>query len=96
MSIFDRLEALTDAWRRRVVPLPIFVQSLDQLVSDASDLISAEDARRARRTWGQIEIINALTLDAGSALDDADRADIDDLLVELSRILRTGEERLGS
>jgi hypothetical protein len=92
MNFGERLDLLIAAWGDRRVSLPTLVRSLDQVVSEASDVLSPDGGRLARRTWGQIEIINALTLDSGADLAGPDRTDVDNLLRELRYALSAGGE----
>jgi hypothetical protein len=86
MNLSERLETLSDAWRDGVIPLPRLALALDQIVGEIGAL-DLDAGVRARRSWGQIEIINALLLDGGSDITDAERAEIGDLLSEVRQIV---------
>jgi len=67
-----------ERYRREVLAFPRFVSELEQAVSEAEGARSSVGPK-LRRIWGQLEIINALSLDAGLAVPSAD-VEIDGLI----------------
>jgi hypothetical protein len=82
-------EHAVSRYRSGATTFPYFVQELEQAVS------VTEDAEM-RRVWGQLEIINALTLDEEVEVDQPDE-EIDELIhqfLEATRLWETRREGL--
>lgn len=68
------------------------------LVADLDEAVAVADAaenpqsRELRRTWGQLEILNAIALDEGRALTMDEVADASSLVDEVLQILGHGGE----
>ncbi len=80
-------EQAVGRYRSGITTFPYFVQELEQAVS------ATEDAE-VRRIWGQLEIINALTLDEGVEIDQPDE-EIDGLIdhfLDATRLWETRDE----
>jgi len=69
-------KAAVDRYRRHQTDFPRFVAELEQAVSEA---VSYPQQRELRRIWGQLEIINALSLDSGHDVPSTDD-EVDDLI----------------
>ena len=65
-------------YRGDFVTFPRFVAELEQAVSEAEGA-SSSVAPKLRRIWGQLEIINALSLDEGLFVSKVD-PEVDDLI----------------
>lgn len=93
MTLEQRYDELREAWAAGDVVLPNLALALDEIVAESSDQLDDEASRRATKTWGKIEIINALTLDAGGSLSREDIDDVGKLLIELRSVLFGGNAR---
>ena len=75
----DRIaRSAVDRYRSELLTFPRFVSELEQAVSEAEGA-SSSVAPQLRRIWGQLEIINALSLDEGLVVSKAD-PEVDDLV----------------
>lgn len=83
MTPSTQLEALRQAWEHGDISFPRLVLELEVLVAGARTDLSETAGRAAFRAWGQLEIINALTLDSGTAMS-AD--DLQEVAAELERL----------
>jgi hypothetical protein len=93
MTPVERLQDLRQAWADGRISLPRLVLELEGLVDEAREQLDEEVSRTALRAWGQLEIINALALDAGTALSVEDVRDANEELDHLQHALASGFRR---
>ena len=94
MTRSDALIVLDQAWLaldQDAMTYPRFALAFDaavRAVEEAGDPL----ADRLRRIWGQVEIINALSLDEGIPVSSADLADTANLVQEARELLQGSRE----
>ncbi len=75
MTPLEQLSMLREAWECGDLTFPRLVLELETLVTAARADIGEAAGTAAFHAWGQLEIINALTLDGGIPLSPDDRQD---------------------
>lgn len=93
MTASEQVAALENAWEKGHVQFPRLVLELEAIVASARDELGEEAWRAAFREWGQLEIINALTLDADVPLSPEDVRDATEHINRLRIILADGAPR---
>lgn len=78
-----QLSVLREAWECGDLSFPRLVLELGTLVDAARAELGAAAGEAAFHAWGQLEIINALTLDTGTPLNSDD---LHDVAAELDRL----------
>jgi len=88
MKPIEQVQRLRLAWKHGGLSFPALVVGVEAAVTVARETMNEPASRYIWRTWGQIEIINAIALSLDAPLTSEDIRDAEAFLDELEELLR--------
>jgi hypothetical protein len=88
MKPIEQVQHLRLAWKNGGLSFPALVVGVEAAVRVVRETMDEPASRYVWRTWGQLEIINAIALSLDAPLNSEDIRDAEAFLDELEKLLR--------